>query len=262
MTDTHSSTDKSAPIVTFYRAIPESFAPMRADRGALGVIPTAAFQYCEALTSASACGWYLFSPMTLYLQWDGTDVIWTHDDTDTWYRLTMEHFPNFDEYFDDLAPDDIKGYAPPFLSRSFFPGVVQIWSGFFVKTAPGWSLLLRPPVNLPRSQTYECYEGIIETDRWFGPLFTNLRFTRTHTPVRLREDFPLAQLQPLPRIAYAEATLRASESVGDMGQFTPRDWADYQTTIAEPNADPDRPFGAYAVAARRRGRTACPAAAA
>src|SRR5437016_6504113 len=56
------------PIVTFYRAIPESFEPMRADRSALGVIPTAAFQYCEALTSASAFGWYLFSPMTFYLR--------------------------------------------------------------------------------------------------------------------------------------------------------------------------------------------------
>src|ERR1041384_2460325 len=82
------------PLVTFFRAIPESFAPMRADRGALGVIPTAAFQYCEALTSASAFGWYVFAPMTFYLQWDGTDVIWTHDDAQTWYPLTMEHFPN------------------------------------------------------------------------------------------------------------------------------------------------------------------------
>src|SRR5262249_25609347 len=66
------------PAVTFYRAIPGSFEPMRADRSALGVIPTAAFQYCEALTSASAFGWYAFAPMTFYLQWDGTDVLWTH----------------------------------------------------------------------------------------------------------------------------------------------------------------------------------------
>jgi len=36
MTDINSSTGKAGPIVTFYRAIPESFAPMRADRAALG----------------------------------------------------------------------------------------------------------------------------------------------------------------------------------------------------------------------------------
>jgi hypothetical protein len=79
--------------------------------------------------------------------------------------------------------------------------------------------------------------------------------------VRLREDFPFAQIQPLPRIAYSEATLHASASVANMGQFTDGDWADYQTRIAAPNEDPDRPFGAYAVGARKRGRARCPAAA-
>ena len=33
---------------------------------------------------------------------------------------------------------------------------------------------MRPPVQPPRSQTFECYEGILETDRWFGPLFINI----------------------------------------------------------------------------------------
>jgi hypothetical protein len=38
------------------------------------------------------------------------------------------------------------------------------------------------------------------------------------------------------------------------------DWADYRSTIAVPNQDADRPFGAYAVAARKGKRTMCPAA--
>jgi hypothetical protein len=40
------------------------------------------------------------------------------------------------------------------------------------------------------------------------------------------------------------------------------DWEDYRATIVTPNSDPDRPFGRYAVAARRaaRGGTKCPAA--
>ena len=259
MTDTHSSTDKSAPIVTFYRAIPESFAPMRADRGALGVIPTAAFQYCEALTSASAFGWYLFSPMTLYLQWDGTDVIWTHDDTDTWYPLTMEHFPNFAEYFDGLAPDDIKGFAPPFLSRSFFPGVVQIWSGLFAKTAPGWSLLLRPPVNLPRSLAYECYEGIIETDRWFGPLFINLRLTSTDRPIEINHKKPLFQAQPLLRETYSEPNLRSFAVVDELSKLSPVDWNGYRETIVKPNRGHYRDVGRYAASVRKRGKHTAPA---
>jgi hypothetical protein len=106
------------------------------------------------------------------------------------------------------------------------------------------------------------YEGIVEADRWFGPLFTNLRFTRTHAPVRFRADFPLAQVQPLPRIAYADATLGATLNVGDMTGMATSDWSDYQATIAIPNADPDRASGGYAVAARKRGRAGCPFAAA
>ena len=123
------------------------------------------------------------------------------------------------------------------------------------RTATDWSLLIRAPANLPSPGGFSLYEGIVETDRWFGPLFTNLRFTRTDMPVRLRADFPLAQIQPLPRHAYADATLAAAETTADMAGLAGQDWADYQTTIADPNADPDRSFGGYAVAARKRSRS-------
>jgi hypothetical protein len=129
------------------------------------------------------------------------------------------------------------------------------------RTAADWSLLIRAPANLPSPGGYTMYEGIVEADRWFGPLFTNLRFTRTHTPVRLRADFPLAQVQPLPRIAYADATLGATANMPDMGGMSASDWADYRTTIAIPNASPDRPYGAYAVGARKREKEGCPFAA-
>lgn len=102
------------------------------------------------------------------------------------------------------------------------------------------------------------YEGIIEADRWFGPLFTNLRFTRTHTPVRIRADFPLAQVQPLPRAVYADATLGAVANVADMAGLADSDWDDYRDTIAAPNDNPARPFGTYAVATRKRGSVGCP----
>jgi hypothetical protein len=102
------------------------------------------------------------------------------------------------------------------------------------------------------------YEGIIESDRWFGPLFTNLRFTRSHAPVRLRPDFPLAQVQPLPRLAYADSTLGATTTTAEIASLTAGDWADYKATIADPNEDPDRSFGSYAVTARKRSRAGCP----
>jgi hypothetical protein len=85
-----------------------------------------------------------------------------------------------------------------------------------------------------------------------------MRFTRTHAPVRLRADFPLAQIQPLPRIAYSDATLSAVETTADVTGLAESDWADYAAAIAIPNEDPDRSFGGYAVAARKRARERCP----
>ena len=68
-----------APIATFYRLACSALMPMRADRSALGTLPTAALQYCEAITSASAFGWYAFPPIDFHVQYDGTNFIWTHD---------------------------------------------------------------------------------------------------------------------------------------------------------------------------------------
>jgi Family of unknown function (DUF6065) len=246
---TNNSSDQ---IVSFYRAIPDSYAPMRADRGALGVLPTAAFQYCEAITSASAFGWYAFPPMSFSLLWDGTDVLWTHQDLDSWLPLSSCHFPEFSDYFDSNAPNDIRGYAPPFLTKIFSPGVVQIWSGLFVRTAPGWSLLIRPPANIPRSQSYESFEGIVETDRWFGPLFVNVRITATDRPIEFTTEKPLLQAQPLLRDTYSERHLRSFRYVQGLSDLTEDDWSAYRETVVVPNAASHRPVGRYAVSVRKR----------
>jgi Family of unknown function (DUF6065) len=247
-------THASAPdrVISFYRAIPQSHAPMRADRGALGVLPTAAFQYCEPITSASAFGWYVFPPMSFHLQWDGSDVLWTYEGAESWFPLSSCHFPQFPEHFDANAPQDIKGYAPPFLSRLFSPGVVQIWSGLFVRTAPGWSLLIRSVANFPRSQSYEPFEGIVETDRWFGPLFVNVRLIATDRPIEFSTDRPLFQVQPLIRETYSEQHLRSFDLVDNLSGLTKEDWDAYRETVVKPNAGACRPVGRYAVSVRKR----------
>ncbi len=52
---------------------------------------------------------------------------------------------------------------------------------------------------------YESYEGVIETDAWFGPLFTNLRLVKTDVPIHFGTEVPLMQVQPLHRSTYAGA---------------------------------------------------------
>jgi hypothetical protein len=245
-------------IVIFYRIVPECRLPMRADRAAAGTMPTRAFRYCEAMTSASAFGWYVFPPTTFSLMWDGgSEIIWTYKGEEAWFPLRTAQFPDFAQHFDNVAPAGVKGFSPPFLTAFKEPGVVQIWSGLIARTAPGWSLLIRPPANLARNQGYENYEGIIETDRWFGPLFTNVRLTRTNTPVEFDEEYPFLQLQPVHRTTYGTA-MDAFEVVPALDQLTSGDWEAFRTTVVQPNIDPNRQRGQYAVASRQRRKQTVP----
>ena len=246
--------EATQPIVRFYRLIEEARPPQRADRSALGTMPTRAFRYCEAAASAAGFGWYVFSPIDLKLIWDGEDIFWHHDGAEDWMKLMPSTMlPGYGSKFDDIAPEALQGFAPPFLTALPEAGSVQLWTGLIARTAPDWHLLMRAPANLPMPGGYAQYEGIVETDRWFGPLITNIRLTRTNNPVYLRSDFPLLQVQPLRRDAYSSDVLASADLCAPM---QPEDWESYRVTVQEPNLRPDRPFGAYAAATRKQRK--CP----
>src|SRR6266851_1336312 len=143
---------------------------------------------------ATSFGWYLYPPLSFSLWWDGTEIAWTYEGADEWYPLRGAQYPNFRETFQKVAPDGLGTLARPFLVQGMLlPGVVQIWSGYLARTAPRWALLSRGAVNIPKTQGYENFEGIVETDTWFGPLFTNVRLTRTNSPVEFHMRRPLVQ---------------------------------------------------------------------
>ena len=208
--------------VTFYGAIPGCRTPMRADPSVLGTLPTRGFQYCEALRSASSFGWYVFPPIDFTLQWDGSQILWTYRGAKAWYPLTSAQFPGFQAVFDRHAPRQLRGFAPPFLTAVPEPGIVQLWTGLMVSSAEDWSILVRPPANLPRSLAYDLYEGIVESDRWFGPLFTNLRLVKTDVPIHFSTESPLLQVQPLHRSTYADQVSNGQGLVEDLAAFLRR----------------------------------------
>jgi hypothetical protein len=240
------------PRIVFHRFIPQARLPQRADRAAAGSLPTRAFRYCEPVATASAFGYYVFPPTSFSVQWDGNEVIWTYRGADGWLPLKVAQFPGFAAHFDARVPDGIRGFSPPFVGALQEPGLVQIWSGLIMRTAPGWSTLVRPCANLPRHGAYEMFEGVIETDRWFGPLITNIRLTRTGAPIEFRADFPLLQVQPLPREALDERAQNDYEIVPTIEQLCPDDWDDFYDTVVRPNVQEHRPRGQYAAAARKR----------
>jgi hypothetical protein len=254
MNETH----QPRPKITFYGAIPGCRAPMRADPSGLGTLPSRGFQYCEALRTASSFGWYVFPPIDFTLEWDGAHIIWTYRGAKAWYPLTSAQFPGYQAVFDRAAPKRLRGFSPPFLTAVPDPGVVQVWTGFFIESAEDWSVLVRPPANLPRSLAFDSYEGIIETDRWFGPLFTNIRLVKTDVPIHFSTETPLVQVQPLHRSTYAEEVSNAVRVVDRPSAFPAEAWSRYEETIVKPNLDPERPVAAYATAVRRRRKGGCP----
>ena len=243
-------------VVRFHRLIDTARPPQRADRAAGGTMPTRAARFCDAAAMAAGFGYYIFPPMSLSLLWDGDDIFWSHADQPEWRLVELEPFPGFEARFDAAAPAGIVGSAPPFLTRMPEPGHVQIWTGLIAQTAPEWSLLIRSVANMPMPGGVVSYEGIVETDRWFGPLFTNLRLTRSHVPVRLSGELPLLQVQPLPRLLYTDAIMDAAGVTDGIDDFGPEEWEAYRQTVTLPNQIADRQLGSYAVRSRRRRR--CP----
>ena len=212
-------------------------------------------RYCDALTSATGYGYWLFPPMDLCFTWDGEKVFWSPDGDETWQELSgtqssAVQFPGFAEKFDRLAPERFQNYSPPFLTALPELGAVQIWTGLLARTKPGWSLSIRSPVNLPPTPGLTCWEGIVETDLWFGPLFNNFRITKTDTTVWLRAAVPFLQVQPIPQVSYRDTTL-LDFSVREPDSMTTDEWNDLSSVLL-PTDDLDARQGLYAVTVRKR----------
>jgi hypothetical protein len=242
-------------IVEFFRLIQSTRPPKRAERSAAGYLPARAMRYCDALTSATGYGYWVFPPMDVRLLWNGEQIFWSYGQDEAWLPISgtdsgAVQFPNFAAAFDAAAPEALRGYSPPFLTALPEAGGVQMWTGLLAQTRPGWSLSVRSPVNLPGIPGLITWEGIIETDLWFGPLFTNFRLTKTDMPVHLRAQVPIIQVQPVPQLAYREETL-ASFAVSEATGLSSDDW-DRLGHVLLPHPNPVIRQGEYAVMVRKR----------
>lgn len=255
------SDETKCAVVTFHRIFSAAPAPMRGDKSALGTLPSAAFQYCEAVRTASSYGWYIFPPVDIRFRWDGADVLYSLGGD--WELLaSIALSDDFVEDWNQHAPGDLHGCWPPFLTATFTPGVVQIWSGLLVSTAESWSVLIGPPSNLRHSFSFQCYEGIVETDTFKPcPLFINIQLLATDREIVISKLKPLFQVRPVHQAAYSEKTLRYNELIGlapkteRSGSMTSSDWLGYSKTVRKLDTPPDqlRP-GSYGASRRRNAK--------
>lgn len=250
--------EPGGPGARFLSLVPIAMTPRAAQRDAGGTLPIRAVRYCEAVTSACAFGWWLYPPMDAWLLWDGNTIFYSLDGEDYEPLDDSCEFPGMAEALAEHVPEGIPPIASALFTALPEPGIVQVSLGLIASTAPGWSLLLRRPANLPLFGGYDALEGIVETDIWRAPLFINLRLTRTHTPIRLHAMAPLVQAQPLPQWLYQPETM-ADLQCGGLDGMTPGDWSAWEERFVEPAERPLRRDGEYATASRKRQRGRCPA---
>ena len=225
----------------------------------MGYLPTPAFQFCEALRTASSWGWYVFPPADISLVFDGHDIAYLVDGE--YQPLRAAYLPEYIDFWNQAAPTEFKGLVPPYLRIIPSRGVVQVWSGWLVKSAPGWSVMIRSIANGRQTSRYFCYEGIVQTDVFAPcPLFMNLQLVATNVPIVFRRNEPLFQVQPVPMAAFSdlnqrEALVDAFDAEGRTTELmTLEDWRAYRATFRADVPDESHRFGDYGADVRKRGK--------
>ncbi len=239
-------------MITFFRLVDDGIPPEAASKSAIGTLPTDGYRYCEPLRTASSLGWYVYLPFDLWLVWDGSEIQWSIDEGDNWYPLAgAVQYPGFAGRFDEHAPERCAGYAPPFLTMSSEHNVLQIWTGTLARTEPGVFSLVRAPANLFWRTDFSVLEGVVETDEWFGPLFTNIRLRRMDAPIILRSEQPFIQVQPVSAAIVDRLGEEGPQVLEGLEALTDEDWTRYASTVVRRMQTRER-LGDYAVESRRR----------
>lgn len=248
-------TAECVDLITFYQLIQGGFPPRLASQSANGTLPTDGFRYCEPLRAASSFGWYVYLPVDLWLLWDGCETQWSLDEGQTWYPLAEAiQYPGFSNEFDDAAPEACRGYAPPFLTRGVEHDILQVWTGVVAATEPDICALVRGPANLSWRTDFSVLEGIIETDRWFGPLFTNIRLRKIDSPIVFRGIQPFLQVQPVPK-AVLNHVMNGQPAVhGGLVSLEMEQWERFEATVVHRMKTRKR-LGDYAVEVRKKRRS-------
>jgi Family of unknown function (DUF6065) len=247
-------------MIAFIQMYPAASSPIRADKAALGAMPIQAFRYCEPMRLASSHGWYIFPPVDIELLLDGQDILFLENGK--WQLLETAYLPGHIRYWNEHAPPKMRGLVPPYL-RALPPlrGGVQIWSGFLIRSKPGWWSLVRGICNVPTSSSYKSFEGVIESDKFsLCPLFVNIELIRTEVPIRFSKGLPLFQVQPMLKEVYSDGahttdirSAFASEEKTDPG-LSIEDWAMFRTTIRKNTPDEEHKIGDYAKQSRKNSR--------
>lgn len=222
-------------------------------------LPLTAFRYCEAVRTASSIGWMIHPPIDFAIKFNGIDILIYHNQD--WVPLSQAFLPGLTALWNQKAPPELKGLAPPYLTKiASARGVLQIWSGYLYETDPGWVSLSRGLVNTFQSNQYRAFEGIVESDVFRpSPLFINIQLLDTENPIYFRFTEPLFQVQAFKRDSFLgngqSAVIGAFGSGEEPMEASELDWAAFRKTIRALTPDETHQLGDYAREVRKGRRT-------
>jgi hypothetical protein len=183
-----------------WRLHPQGIRICPAEKTLRGDASSGAMRWCGPFTHANSYGFWVFSPVDMDVIWHGGrsfehrfQSLYTNDDVPFVSRLQRPK----DSYRYSVRKKVDFG--------SVLESVVSIWTGCVFQTPPGWSLMIRNPVNINASEIFRAQEAILETDWLPYDIWLNLLFVQQGKWARLRRSDgwpPIAQLLPVPRIAY------------------------------------------------------------
>lgn len=183
-----------------WRLHPRGVRVCPAEKTLRGDAPTAAMRWCGPFAHANAYGFWVFPPFDLDVVWHGGrsfehrfESLYTDEDASLVSRLQR--------------PEDRYRYTPrkKIEFGSTLESVVSIWTGCIFQTPPGWSLMIRDPININASAILRVQEAILETDWMPYDIWINLQFIQQDKWVQIRRGEgwpPIAQLVPVPTAAY------------------------------------------------------------
>jgi hypothetical protein len=247
-----------APTLNVWRLHPRGVRITPADPTLAGRAPLSARRYCGPYIHANGAGFYLFSPIDLDLSLD------PHRPFPWEWTIHGEGYTDEDVDIVSAMPLRHPGYRPEFIRRRpklFLSGddnepinTAQLWTGCIFQMPPGWSLLVRSPINRNLEAPFRVQEAVLEADWNLYDIWLNLEFIRFGVEAQIRRDGePIAHLLPVPRQSYERWTVQERMiAPGDAdAQHVFDAWIDYNFEKFHSRQDGKKEQRTYA---SRRGR--------
>ena len=251
--------------VEFYTISPDvKIEP--ASTSMLGSLPSRAVQLCPPVTSATGNGWYVYPPFDFALRWFGHESEFSllkNNNPVQWqslagfYDIRMPQSAEIaaavpEQFKDDFLTTYAKwdGAIPFCDADPRAPNLIEVSTGVFAKTPPGWSLLVRGVANWTGGIDHQVVEGLVDTSWYSAVLPTTIRLLKQDQIVRFYRRFPIAMLQLVPNLAYARSTLENAVVHSGVEHIPGAVW----NSLAETRTAKDRQPGRYARIQRQRSR--------